>query len=79
MPIMNTIDVAIVINRLADSGSDVQKNEVRTADLHPNLDVASQTASMAVASGGGSARVGIYALVSTRKSDQVAVAVAAIL
>ncbi|WP_432559231.1 hypothetical protein [Granulicoccus sp. GXG6511] len=58
------------LDRLTEGGTDVRKSEVRTPELHPNLDVAQGAAAMTATSGGSTARLTFFAVISANKSDQ---------
>ena len=62
-------EVEQIINGLTESGTDVRKGQVQTPTVDSRVDVASQAAVMTATSGGGSGQVGLFALVSTRTSD----------
>lgn len=64
-------EVQQLINGLTEKGTDVRKGQVQTPSVDSRIQVASQAAVMTAASGGGSAQVGLFALVSSRTSDQV--------
>jgi hypothetical protein len=60
-----------VITNVSDSGTNVRKTDVQTADVHPSLSVASQHARYTVAGQSGSADLWSFALVSQRTADNV--------
>lgn len=63
-------EVEQLINGLTEKGTDVRKGQVQTPDVDSRLEVASQAAVMTATSGGGSAQVGLFGLVSSRTSDR---------
>ncbi|MDO5499610.1 MAG: hypothetical protein Q4F67_08020, partial [Propionibacteriaceae bacterium] len=63
-------DVTELLRRLTADGSDVRLGDVETPDLHSSIDVARQAAAMTATSGGGSTRIGMVAIASSRKADQ---------
>lgn len=65
-------EVQDAINGVTEKGTDVRKGQVQTPTVDSRLQVASQAAIMTSTGGGGTTQLGVFALVSTRTSDNAA-------